>query len=40
MSSTTIARISKFLKGNNKWYKNAISILKSISNKHHEGHHS
>ena len=40
MSSTTIARISGFLKWKNKWYKNAISILKSVSNKHHEGHSS
>ena len=40
MSSTTIARISKFLKWENYWYKNAISILKAVSNKHHEAHHS
>ena len=40
MSSTTIARISKFLKWDNFWYKIAISIIKSISNKHHIGHHS
>ncbi len=40
MSSTTIARISKFLKWDNFWYKKAISVLKSVSNKHHIGHHS
>ncbi len=40
VSSTTIARISKFLNGDNKGYKNAISILKSVSDKHHTGHHS
>jgi len=40
MSSTTIARISKFLKWENFWYKKAISLLKSISDKHHTGHHS
>lgn len=40
MSSTTIARISKFLKWENNWYKNAISILKSVYNKHHTDHHS
>ena len=40
MSSTTIARISKFLKWENYWYKNAISTLKAVSNKHHEAHHS
>ncbi len=38
MSSTTIARISKFLNWKNKWYKNAIKILKSVYNKHYEGH--
>lgn len=40
MSSTTIARISKFLKWDNFWYKNAILILKAIYNKHHTDHHS
>lgn len=40
ISSTTIARISKFLNWDNFGYKNAIRILKSISNKHHTGHHS
>ena len=40
MSSTTIARISKFLKWDNFGYKNAISILKSVYEKHHTGHHS
>jgi len=40
VSSTTIARISKFLNWENKGYKNAISILKSVSDKHHTGHHS
>lgn len=40
MSSTTIARISKFLKWENRGYKNAINILKSVYNKHHEGHWS
>ncbi len=40
VSSTTIARISKFLNWENKWYKNAIELLKSISKIHHEGHHS
>ena len=38
VSSTTIARISKFLNWDNKGYKNAISILKSITEKHHTGH--
>lgn len=38
MSSKTIARVSKFLNWENKWYKNAISILKSVSDKHHTGH--
>lgn len=40
MSSTTIARISKFLKWENFGYKNAINKLKSIYAKHHEGHWS
>lgn len=40
MSSTTIARISKFLNGENKWYQNAISKIKSVTAKHHEGHQS
>lgn len=40
MSSTTIARISKFLNWDNYWYKQAISIIKSISNKHHTDHRS
>lgn len=40
MSSTTIARISKFLKWENNGYKNAINILKSVYSKHHEGHWS
>lgn len=40
MSSTTIARISKYLKWDNFWYKKAISILKSVTEKHHIGHHS
>lgn len=35
MSSTTIARISKYLNWENFGYKNAISILKSTSEKHH-----
>lgn len=39
-SSTTIARISKFLNGENKWYSDAISKLKSVYTKHHEGHQS
>jgi len=39
VSSTTIARISKFLNWDNKGYKNAISILKAVSDKHHTGHH-
>ena len=39
MSSTTIARISKFLNWDNVWYKNAISILKSVYEKHHTDHH-
>lgn len=38
MSSTTIARISKFLNWDNFWYKNAIKVLKSISDKHHTAH--
>ena len=33
MSSTTIARISKFLKWENAWYQKAISLLKSITDK-------
>lgn len=40
MSSTTISRISKFLKWDYRWYKKAISILKSVSDKHHVVHHS
>lgn len=40
MSSTTIARISKYLNGDNFWYKKAISLLKSASDKHHTGHQS
>ena len=40
VSSTTIARISKFLNWDNKGYKNAISILKWVTEKHHTGHHS
>jgi len=40
VSSTTIARISKFLNWDNKGYKNAISTLKSVTEKHHTGHHS
>jgi len=40
MSSTTIARISKFLKWDNIGYKNAIFLIKAISDKHHRGHHS
>lgn len=40
MSSTTIARVSKFLNGENKGYTNALSILKSVTDKHHTGHRS
>jgi len=40
MSSTTIARISKFLNWDNYWYKQAISILKSTSDKYHTSHQS
>ncbi|MDD2870905.1 MAG: YerC/YecD family TrpR-related protein [Candidatus Gracilibacteria bacterium] len=40
MSSTTIARISKYLKGDNAGYQKAISVLKSITDKHHTDHHS
>lgn len=40
MSSTTIARISKFLNWENKGYSDAISKLKSVYTKHHEGHQS
>lgn len=40
MSSTTIARISRFLNWENIWYKNAINTLKSITKKHHDGHYS
>lgn len=40
MSSTTIARISKFLKWENYGYQKAISVLKSVTDKHHIGHHS
>lgn len=40
MSSTTIARVSKFLNGGNNWYKNAIKKLKAVSSRHHEGHSS
>lgn len=39
MSSTTIARISKYLNWDNFWYKKAIKNLKSITNKHHTDHH-
>lgn len=40
MSSTTVARVSKFLNSENKGYKNALSILKSVSDKHNTGHRS
>lgn len=40
MSSTTIARISKFLNWENRGYKIAINQLKSVYAKHHEGHKS
>lgn len=40
MSSTTIARISKFLNWENKWYENALKKLKSVTNIHHTGHQS
>jgi TrpR-related protein YerC/YecD len=40
MSSTTIARIAKFLNGENKGYKTAIDKLKSVYAKHHESHKS
>jgi uncharacterized protein YerC len=33
MSSTTIARISKFLNWENLWYKNAIELLKNNQKK-------
>jgi len=39
-SSTTIARIAKFLNWENKGYKKAIKILKSVSDKHHTAHQS
>lgn len=39
MSSTTIARISKFLSWENQWYDKALKSLKSITEKHHTGHH-
>ncbi len=37
MSSTTIARISKFLNWENIWYKTGIALL-SVSKRHHTGH--
>ena len=37
-SSTTIARISRFLNGKNNGYKKAISLLKSVSHRHHTAH--
>lgn len=40
MSSTTIARVSKYLLWENKGYQEAINKLKSVSAKHHEGHQS
>ncbi len=40
ISSTTIARISKYLNWKNAWYRNAINTLRSTSNRHHEGHQS
>ncbi len=40
MSSTTIARISKFLNWWNNWYKNALYKLNFLSNEHHKGHWS
>ena len=40
MSSTTIARVSKFLTGNNSGYKKALQILKSVTDKHHTDHRS
>lgn len=39
-SSTTIARISKYLLWENAGYQDAISKLKSVTAKHHEGHKS
>lgn len=38
MSSTTIARVSKFLSGEFGGYRDAISMLKSVTDKHHSGH--
>lgn len=40
MSSTTISRISKYLKWDNKGYLNALLKLKAITNKHFEAHWS
>lgn len=38
MSSTTIARVSKFLSGEFGGYRDAISTLRSVTDKHHSGH--
>ncbi len=38
MSSATIARVSKFLSGEFGGYRDAISTLRSIADKHHSGH--
>lgn len=40
MSSTTIARISKFVSSDNWGYQKALQLLKSISDKHHVVHRS
>jgi uncharacterized protein YerC len=39
MSSTTIARIWKFLNWENQGYQKALSCLKSITYRHQEGNH-
>lgn len=38
MSSATIARVSKFLTGEFGGYRDAISTLQSVTDKHHSGH--
>jgi TrpR-related protein YerC/YecD len=39
-SSTTIARVQKFLKGSNQGYQKALQNLKAIAHPHHTDHRS
>lgn len=38
MSSTTVARVAKYLNWENNWYRSALSKLKSVADKHHTDH--